>query len=224
MTDETNNDPFGEDQEMLDAIAAAFGPDAVDMLQANIVNDDGEGSLNGMVAEIDESLSATETTEQTNADADEEVDVERYIMVEIGGSRFGVPMCNVLEIQRVPQITFLPNVPNWVNGVVNLRGTVLSVADLQMILKMPESNVSQTSRRLIVTQSLLDEVDAGLIVDRVLGIRNVPQDRIEDPTAPINDDIAAYLTGVYALDDEIVCLLDVEKLLLSEAFRQFESA
>lgn len=223
MSDETNIDPLDDDQEMLDAIAAAFGPDAVELLQDDI-SADGETSLTDVVRDIDSNLVADGSSQNdASGKQEDEVETDRYIMVEIGGAKFGVPMCNVLEIQRVPPITLLPNVPSWVNGVVNLRGTILSVADLQMILKLPPTEVAPSARRLIVTQSLLDEVDAGLIVDRVLGIRGVRRDQIESPTAPVSEDIAAYMHGVYAFQEDMIGLLDIEKLLLSDSFRQFEA-
>ena len=223
MTEDTNHDPLDDDQEMLDAIAAAFGPDAVDFAQDSIEPGEGSGSLHEMVAEIDASLTESNAADNDPSVCDADDTLEQFILVEVGGSRFGLPMCNVLEIQRVPQITYLPNVPTWVRGVVNLRGTVLSVAELQTILRMPKANGSQSHQRMIVTQSLLDEIDTGLVVDRVLGVRNIPKNRIEEPTAPINDQLEAYLLGVHVLEGEIVCLLDIEKLLLSESFRQFET-
>ena len=149
-------------------------------------------------------------------------DIEKIVVVELGDSVFGIPMVNVHEIQRVPKVTLLPNVPNWVLGVANLRGNILSVVDLRLLLGMAPFDAAPSSRRLVVTQSLVDDVDTGFIVDRVIGIRAVAVQSVAPPTAPVNDQIAPYLTGVVEVDDALVAFLDIDKLMLSEDFRQFE--
>lgn len=226
MVDSSNRPPMNDDdQEMMDAIMAAFGPDAIQSLEErDLETGEGAESLESIVRQIDAQFTDTASDSTTDLTTDNTGRVERYIVVEIGGAKFGIPMCNILEVQRVPHVTYLPRVPNWVHGVVNIRGTIMSVVDLQTILGMPPSDGPSTANRLIVVQSLLDDIDAGLIVDRVLGIRSVAEVRIESPTGPVSEQITAYLQGVYVTDSDVVCLLDIEKLLLSDVFRQFETA
>ena len=77
-------------------------------------------------------------------------------------------------------------------------------------------------RRLVVTQSLVDDLDSGFIVDRVIGVRSISQRNVLPPTAPVNDQVTPYLSGVVEIDEALVALLDIDKLMLSEDFRQFE--
>ena len=132
-------------------------------------------------------------------------------------------MDNVYEIQRVPRITYLPNVPDWVLGVSNLRGNVVSVVDLRALLGIQCEEPLANNQRLVVTQSLVDEIDSGLLVDRVVGIRSFSTRHIKTPTSSLHPQIERYLTGVVDATD-LVVLLDIDKLLLSEEFRQFEAA
>lgn len=210
------------DDEMLDAIRAAFGDDAVQDLDMSGTNDDAM-SLEQLVDEIDREASANVQASAASRRKVSNEKTRRYIAVELGKTLFGIPMDNVYEIQRVPQVTSLPGVPEWVQGVCNLRGNVLSVVDLSTLLGLPMSQTPAANQRLVVTQSLVDEVDTGFVVDRVMGIRSFAESTIIAPTAAIDPQIDEYLNGVVE-SDELFALLDVEKLLLSEQFRQFDAA
>lgn len=220
MTNEPQN-PFGDmehDQELMDAIAAAFGAEAV----ASIAPTEASASqdfqdLETTVQQIDAALQNQSSDQPTHHKSEPSL---AFVTFQLADSYFGIPMEHVTEIQRVPRITHLPHVPDWIQGVANLRGNIVSVVDLRTILELPPTDAG-ASRRLIIAQSLVDEMDSGLIVDRVLGIRNVPPSRIAAPTAPVNDVVSQYLSGVAEIDERLFVLLDVEKLLLSEAFRQF---
>ncbi len=221
MTNEPQN-PFGDmehDQELLDAIAAAFGADAVaSMAPTEETSSQAFQDLEATVQQIDAALQIQSSDQPTQQKSDPSL---AFVTFQLADSYFGIPMEHVTEIQRVPRITHLPHVPDWIQGVANLRGNIVSVVDLRTILELPPTDAGAASRRLIIAQSLVDEMDSGLIVDRVLGIRNVPQSRIAPPTAPVNDAVSQYLSGVAEIDERLFVLLDVEKLLLSEAFRQF---
>ena len=224
-----------DDLEMLAAIKAAFGEEALGMISEESELDAKQGQshekpLEELIREIDEATlkgdeenaeqsAASNFSEASNAD-----DIEKHIVVQIGDITFGIPMGNIHEIQRVPKITFLPGVPDWVLGVTNLRGNVVSVVDLRQLLHLPTSESPVVSRRLVMTHSLVDELATGLIVDRVVGIRNLRQDQVIKTTAPVSDQVANYLTGMIELEEHLVTLLDIDKLLLSEDFRQFDAA
>ena len=217
-----------DDQEMLDAIAEAFGEGALGLIEDDL-GDEGDGvsaaePLDAVVRKLDQANAVRDGVspdEQRRSAIN--ADLERFVFFKVGQSLFGLAMSHVLEIQRVPTVTRLPNVPEWIMGVANLRGTVLSVVDPARILGVPAAEDSSTSRRLMVTQSLVDDVETALVVDRVIGIRSVAQTAIEPPTAPVDERVAAFLLGVVEYEDQLVALLDVEKLLLSQDFRQFET-
>lgn len=236
MSAEQMDSAGDDDLEMLEAIRAAFGDEALGMLASDSDHAADESfpsgehgeqsasrpSLDALVREID-NATVRDAAPSNGASAVKD-DTQKHIVVEISGRVFGVPMANVHEIQRVPKITFLPGVPDWVLGVTNLRGNVVSVVELRQLLGLPAVDSPIVSRRLVMTHSLVDEVATGLIVDRVIGIRNLSQSKVIKTTAPVNDQVACYLTGMWELNDQLVALLDIDKLLLSEEFRQFDAA
>lgn len=145
---------------------------------------------------------------------------ERYVVFSLGVTRYAAPVPSVIEINRVPEITPVPNVPEWVKGVCNLRGDILSVVDLRGFLGMDAD--SRDSRRILVVRAGNDEITGCLIVDAVHGTLPLSADQIREPQAPIQDRLAPYLLGVSEEGDRLVVILDVEKLLLSREMRQFE--
>lgn len=221
MIDDTQNlfDDAEQDQELLDAIAAAFGADAAASISQNEESRlQSFQDLEATVQQIDAAIQ-NQATDRPIRNASEAT--RAFVTFQLADSYFAVPLEHVTEIQRVPTITHLPHVPDWIQGVANLRGNIVSVVDLRRILELPPTDAGASTRRLIITQSLVDEIESGLIVDRVLGIRNLLESRVAPPTAPVDEVITRYLSGVVELDERLVVLLDVEKLLLSDAFRQF---
>lgn len=228
-------DFLDDDEDMLEAIKAAFGDGAIDMLADDTTDADlaelteadrtvaGEGnSLQAIVDEIDEGLAATNNQAKNEPIAQEE-SVERFVVVQFGGSTLGIPMEHVTEIQTVHKITPLPRIPQWVLGVTNLRGNIISVVNLALLFDLQQTALPATAHRMVLIQSLIDDVATGLVVDRVLGIRGFETSKISRSSASSSDDmLARYMTGVTDIDDQLVALLDVDKLLLSPEFRLFE--
>jgi purine-binding chemotaxis protein CheW len=155
---------------------------------------------------------------------------ERKILVfRLGDDEFGLPIEAVDEVARVPdQITRVPKSPPFLEGVINMRGTVLPVVDQRRRFDMPSFEQSE-QRRLIVVRT--NSHRAGLIVDSVLEVLNTAVDSIE--AAPeLTGNITRLIDGVINLEGEgrIVLLLDPAELLtraehdLLDAFEKSERA
>lgn len=129
------------------------------------------------------------------------------------GEMFGVPIHQVQEIVRVASITIVPNSPTYMEGVINLRGRVLPVLNLRKKLKLPESSISKESR--IVVAEVGSKV-IGLLVDAVSHVVRVPADAVDVPPEEVLEVETDYLTGVCKLKEQLVILLDLEKLLKRE--------
>jgi purine-binding chemotaxis protein CheW len=148
---------------------------------------------------------------------------EQYVIFSLAGSEYAVPADNVREIGEPPNVTPVPNVPDWVLGVTNLRGDVLSLVDLSLFLSIERTDYSEDTRVMVVhAQQDTSSVTTGLIVDRVSDIRYLSVDQIVVPTAPIEDQVASYLHGVYEGDGRLLVVLNLDRLLLSPEMRQFE--
>jgi purine-binding chemotaxis protein CheW len=148
--------------------------------------------------------------------------VEQHVVFTLAGTDYAVPIGNVLEIGRPHAVTPVPNAPEWVLGVANRRGDVISITDLRAFLGLDQPGPDSTGRMLVV-RSLREDLTTGLVVDRVKEICKVPLERITLAASPIQDQVAPYLRGVSEHGGRLLVLLDCEQLLLSPEMRQFEA-
>ena len=146
---------------------------------------------------------------------------EQHVIFTLAGTEYAAPIANVTEIGRPLVVTPVPNVPDWVLGVANLRGDIISMIDLRAFLGMEWIGYGQASR-MLVAQAHQEDMTTGLIVDRVSEIRYLSVDRIGAPAGPIEDQVTPYLRGVYEHDGRLLAVLDFDRLLLSPEIRQFE--
>lgn len=110
-------------------------------------------------------------------DIDEDLDDEQVVVFHLDKEEFGVPIHNVQEIVRVPeQLVHVPKAPPFVEGVINLRGSVLPVIDLRMRLGLPRVERSDRQRIMVF---LIAEVRTGFIVDQVTEVLKIPHATIE---------------------------------------------
>lgn len=145
---------------------------------------------------------------------------EQHVIFTLAGTEYAAHIDNVTEIGDPLNATVVPNVPDWVLGVANLRGDIISMVDMRGFLGMEPTGYGQ-GRRMVVAQARNEELTTGLIVDQVSGIRHLDVGRISEPTAPIDDQVAPYLRGVYEHDGQLLVVLDFDRLLLSPEMRQF---
>ena len=145
----------------------------------------------------------------------------KHVLFVLDDTPYAVPMQNVLELQRLPKITSLPSVPAWLRGVTNLRGEVLSVVDLRSLLGLPEA-ANDISQRLIVVRSTQEEIATGWIVDRVIGVRRLTTDDMQSCSSMTTGAAVRFLSGLVECDDQLVAVLDVNRVLSSPEMRQFE--
>jgi purine-binding chemotaxis protein CheW len=145
----------------------------------------------------------------------------KCVLARVGGNDLAIRMANVIEILTPPPITFVPNVPEWVVGVTNLRGDVVSVCDLRIFLDM-ERPAGDADFRVVVVRSLRDETATGLVVDAIEGIRGLSLANLPPPAVDLSDKLAPFVTGLIHDEQRIRLAFDVERLLASPALRQFD--
>lgn len=142
-----------------------------------------------------------------------EQDREFHLVAFNLGEEYGVPISQVHEIIRVGNITLVPNAPSYMEGVINLRGRVLPVLNLRKRLRLPDREADKASR-IIVTE--VNNKIIGLLVDAVSHVIKVPSDFVESAPDEILEVDTDYITGVGKLQNRLVILLDLEKLLKKE--------
>ena len=135
---------------------------------------------------------------------------EQIVVLDLGGEAYGVGIGCVDEIIRMQAVTRIPNGPSFVEGVTNLRGQVIPVLDLRRRFGLPAS--AQTPRSRIVVAEL-GEHTVGLVVDGVSEVLTVGAEAVERPSSLVTSDRTAFLRGVAKLDERLILLLDLSRIL-----------
>lgn len=137
-------------------------------------------------------------------------DERQLVVFTLASEVYGVDIGAVREIIRMQSITFVPDSPVFVEGVINLRGRVIPVLDLRARFSLAVSDTTAETRIVVVH---VDEEDIGMIVDSVTEVLSVPLDSIEPPSGLVTTDQSYYMDGIANLDDRLLILLDLDKVL-----------
>ncbi len=129
---------------------------------------------------------------------------------KVGRETYGVPITSLHEIVRVPEITAVPDAPDYLEGVINLRGKIVSVMDLRKRFGEKQATVKKHNRILVVEHS---GRLAGLIVDSASEVLKIPADAVEAPPVVFQDGGLNCVTGLGKVGGRLVVLLDMSKLM-----------
>jgi|SRR5579862_2016537 len=129
---------------------------------------------------------------------------------QVGRETYGVPITSLHEIVRVPEITAVPDAPDYLEGVINLRGKIVSVMDLRKRFGDKAATVKKNNRILVVEHA---GRLAGLIVDSASEVLKIPSDAVEAAPAVFQDGGLNCVTGLGKVNGRLVVLLDMNKLL-----------
>ncbi len=134
----------------------------------------------------------------------------QLVVFELANEFYGIDIAVVESIIKMQAITQLPKTPAYIKGVTNLRGTVLPVIDLRIRFGLePQPDTKQT-RVIIVT---MGSVKVGAMVDGVSEVLRVSEESVEPLPAMVNSVNADFLKGIVRLEDRLIILLEVEKVL-----------
>jgi purine-binding chemotaxis protein CheW len=135
---------------------------------------------------------------------------------QIGRETYGVPITSLHEIVRVPEITAVPDAPDYLEGVINLRGKIVSVMDLRKRFGQ-KVEVKRRNRILVVEHS---GRLAGLIVDSASEVVKIPSADVESPPAVFQEGGLNCVTGLGKVQGRLIVLLDMTKLLAPASLLQ----
>ena len=138
---------------------------------------------------------------------------EHLVTFYLDREEYGVDVRQVQEIRRVGDITSVPRAPEFVRGVINLRGRILPVLDLKRKLALGEVAPSRNARIVVVR---VRERLLGLLVDGASQVPKIPVSRIEAAPEEVVERGGDYIRGVAKLDDRLIILVDLERLLAQE--------
>ena len=144
----------------------------------------------------------------------------QLVSFNIGQEEFGVDILKVQEINRMITVTHVPNSPFYVDGVINLRGKVIPIIDLRTRLGLPKKEHDKDTRIIVVE---LDGKTVGFVVDSVSEVLRIPRNITEPPPAMASGVDTNYITAVGKLEDRLLILLDLDKVLSTEEKQQLEN-
>ena len=139
----------------------------------------------------------------------------------IEDEEFAVDILYVQEINRMLQVTKVPNAPDYVNGVINLRGRVIPVINLRLRLGMPRKEPDKNTRIIVME---VNEKTVGFIVDSVNEVLRIPENVTEAPPSLAMGINSEFIKSVGKLEDRLLILIDLEKILYNAETVQLNSA
>lgn len=157
---------------------------------------------------------------ENNKTKNELSDLLQLVSFKIGAEEFGIDILKVQEINKMVQITKIPNSPAFVEGVINLRGRVIPIIDLRTRLGWEKIEHSKDTRIIVVE---LDSKTVGFIVDAVNEVLRIPANITEKPPELVAGIDSDYITAVGKLEDRLLILLDLNILLTEKETTKLET-
>lgn len=138
----------------------------------------------------------------------------KYLTFELGGETYGLEILKVQEIISMQEITKVPRTPEYVKGVINLRGKVIPVIDLRTKFEMQEVEATRDTCIIIVqVQRGETSVIIGVIVDKVSEVLEISGEEIEPPPALGTHVDTQFILGMAKTRDSVKILLDIDKVM-----------
>lgn len=142
-----------------------------------------------------------------------EQELLQLVSFQLGEEEFGVDILKVQEINRMLEITKVPNSPIFVDGVINLRGKVIPILNLRQRFGLEKKELDKKTRIVVVD---IDGKVVGVVVDAVSEVLRLPTDTVEPPPPMVAGIESEYIKGVGKLENRLLILLDLNKLLTTE--------
>ncbi len=139
--------------------------------------------------------------------------INQHVIFKLSDESYGISIKYVETIERLAEITRVPNVPHYINGVMNLRGKVIPVIGLRKKFQLEHAPTTDDSRIIVLS---VDEVNVGILVDscsEVITLDKEQVDKTYDLMDSLKDD---YIEGIGKFGERIIIILDIPKLLIND--------
>jgi len=133
----------------------------------------------------------------------------QLVIFKLGEEEYGVDILNVQEIIKMVEFTKLPNLPSFIEGVINLRGKIIPVIDLKKRFNLASKKYTEDNRIVVID---VNNITVGMVVDAVSEVLRISCNTIEPTPTIISSIDTEYLKGVGKLEDRLLILLDIEKI------------
>ena len=218
---------MGDDVEMSEKKISEKMPSPLEELIAEIDREAGE-----RVKAFDGDTELTEHLKSSKL-----VRYKQYIRFFLNDILLAIPLSGALEISRQPAITPLPNLPDWIIGVSNIRGEIISVTDLKIFFGLPMQKINYAGSGKMVIILHNHEIKVGAVVDRVTGIFSPERINKKIQRSPYKKDessgrglgeLISYISGVIYMGETVdkenlLNILDIDKLLASPRMNAFRT-
>jgi purine-binding chemotaxis protein CheW len=165
---------------------------------------------------------AVETAKKESAkQAGVETEGNQFLTFQLGEELYGVDILRVQEIKGYTTVTKIPNTPDYIKGVLNLRGTIVPIVELRTTFGMP--TIEYTMFTVIVVVVVRDRI-MGLVVDSVSDVLNISKKDIQAPPEFGTKVDVSVLSGIGKSGDKLVSLLDIDRLLIDSAITEAVTA
>lgn len=158
-----------------------------------------------------------EAKEQLKTDVTDEL--LQLVSFKVGEAEFGVDILRVQEINKMMELTIVPNTPTFVVGVVNLRGRIIPILNLRTRLGLPVKEYDLETRIIVVE---MEDRTIGFIVDEVKEVLRIPKNITEPPPDIVSGVNSDYITAIGKMEDRLLILLDLAKILTSEEMNSLD--
>lgn len=144
-------------------------------------------------------------------------EVTQWVTFHLDDETYGMNVLQVQEVLPMTDIAPVPGAPPFVMGIINLRGNVVTVIDTRMRFGLPSQEPEPSARIMVIESG--DQV-AGMLVDSVAEVIEVSQAEVDTAPSVGNDESARYIYGVVSRDNQLLILIDVNKVLTREEWQE----
>ena len=151
---------------------------------------------------------------------EEDTQKDKYLTFTLGNDYFGIDILYVTEIIGIQLITPVPDLPNYVKGIINLRGKIIPVMDVRIRFKKEPREYDERTCIIVVD---IGDISIGLIVDRVSEVVDIPETSISPPPKVNKNHHNSYVKAIGKVGEDVKLILDCEKLLTEEEIKTLET-
>ena len=142
-----------------------------------------------------------------------EGEIAQLVSFLLDDVEYGIDILSVHEILRFPEITRLPNTPDFICGVINLRGNVIPVVDVRLRFNLPHAEITELTRVIVI--ETIDKL-VGLLVDNVYQVVRLPINNIDPPSELIEGVSEEFLKGIGRFSTRLIVILNLSNILFLE--------
>lgn len=134
----------------------------------------------------------------------------KYVIFKMDNEYYGITIDSVIAIEKMENITRIPNSPKHIKGLINLRGDVITLISLRNRINMKDKEINNNSRIIVVSK---DDITLGLIVDSSSEVIEINPNNIDSPPSTSENQSSTYINGIGKVEDRLIILLDLSKIL-----------